>query len=154
MPANKNATVEMINGLYAGSSIDPNLLAMVSQTCSNNEMNTVENISRISDTMDYVDDEMVEFLKCYASIQAQGKEFTVQAIDLRLLFFKLSNGTKSLPNISSLNQFILDNLKNCEMFRAREWYTVSVSEQYGTLTWFNKNDLLFLIVLTAKFISM
>ncbi|AEQ33396.2 hypothetical protein [Megavirus chiliensis] len=142
----------MISKIFAGSTIDPTLLELIKKVCDTNLK--VENISGIANTMDYVDDEMVEFLTRYASLEIDGKQYNVQTIDLQLLYYKLSCGTKCLPNVSALNQYILENLKNCEMFRDRTWYTVHVSENYGTLTWFNKNDLLFLIVLTTKFMSL
>ncbi len=142
----------MISKIFAGSTIDPTLLTIVKKVCDTNLK--VENISGIANTIDYVDDEMVEFLTRYASLEIDGMHYNVQTIDLQLLYYKLSYGTKCLPNVSALNQYILDNLKNCEMFQDRTWYTVHVSENYGTLTWFNKNDLLFLIVLTTKFMSL
>ncbi|AVG45788.1 hypothetical protein [Acanthamoeba polyphaga mimivirus] len=142
----------MISKIFAGSTIDPTLLELIKKVCDTNLK--VENISGIANTIDYVDDEMVEFLTRYASLEIDGMHYNVQTIDLQLLYYKLSYGTKCLPNVSALNQYILDNLKNCEMFQDRTWYTVHVSENYGTLTWFNKNDLLFLIVLTTKFMSL
>lgn len=145
---------DMISKIFAGSTIDPTLLELIKKTCDNSDLNNIKNISGIANTMDYVDDEMVEFLTRYANLEIDGKHYSVQTIDLQLLYFKLSCGTKCLPNVTALNQYILDNLKNCEMFQDRTWYTVFVSENYGTLTWFNKNDLLFLIVLTTKFMSL
>lgn len=154
MPETMITTSSMISRIFAGSTIDPALLTRVEKVCDNTNLNNVENISNIANTMDYVDDEMIEFLTRYASLEIDGAHFDVQTIDLQLLYFKLACGTKCLPNVSALNQFIMDNLKNCEMFQDRKWDTVFVSENYGTLTWFNKNDLLFLIVLTTKFMSL
>ncbi|AGF84840.1 hypothetical protein QJ854_gp942 [Moumouvirus goulette] len=154
MPETMISTSNMISMIFAGSTIDATLLILINKICNDSNLNNVENISSIANTMDYVDDEMVEFLTRYASLVIDGTQFEVQTIDLQLLYFKLSLGKKCLPNVSALNQYIMDNLKNCEMFQDRTWHTVHVSENYGTLTWFNKNDLLFLIVLTTKFMSL
>ncbi|ADO18436.1 hypothetical protein [Acanthamoeba polyphaga mimivirus] len=156
----------LISKLFDGSTIDTTLLTLVQKICDNANLNNVENISRIADTMDYVDNEMISFLTRSTSLEINGIHFEVEAIDLQLLYYKLSyktisqvlyhklsHETKFLPNVTALNQFIMDNLKTCEMFRERTWYTVYVSDTYGTLNWFNKNDLLFLIVLTTKFMS-
>lgn len=143
----------IISKIFSGSTIDPTLLTLIMKICDDSNLNSVEYISRIANTMDYVDNEMIEFLTRCSSLEIDGKCYNVQTIDLQLLYYKLSLGTKCLPNVSALNQYILDNLKNCEMFRERIWDTVYVSDNYGTLTWFGKNDLLFLIVLTTKFMS-
>lgn len=153
MPETMSTTSFLISKLFAGSTIDTTLLMLIQKICDNTNLNNMENISSIADTMDYVDNEMISFLTRNANLEIDGIYFEVETIDLQLLYYKLSNNTKCLPNVTALNQFILDNLKTCEMFRERTWHTVYVSETYGTLNWFNKNDLLFLIVLTTKFMS-
>lgn len=150
MPETMITASNMISKIFNGSTIDTTLLTLVQKVCDNPDLYDIKKISGIANTMDYVDDEMVEFLTRYASLEIDGKQYNVQTIDLQLLYYKLSCGAKCLPNVSALNQYILDNLKNCEMFQDRTWYTVFVSENYGTLTWFNKNDFILLIVLTDR----
>ncbi|BCS83612.1 hypothetical protein QLL95_gp0511 [Cotonvirus japonicus] len=164
----KNVAIDMISKIIKNY-VSPDLFKSTLNTCHDffNEEIDSEDLTKISMLVDNVPDSVTCQFTCKAILMANNEDNEVTTISLSTIVQKFDdyNPINPINPINTLDMFLLDmvifnELKTYNINKFRQWYKVSIISENANpnipvvtnTTWYNNIDLLFIILLTTKFL--